>query len=138
MSLDDGICPICGELLEAYYSAFQRSPFIDGKKYDGICQVCAEFPVWGQYNEKGELVLYDPSDPHLSTVEKMMNGSGFDQKRVEICLKAIKSLIKKRLHVNPIMVKWTPWIPPDEDKDDEVPPPKKYKPEFPKKKYKKA
>jgi hypothetical protein len=142
MSVDDGLCPICKQPMEAYYNYYAHHPFIDGKKYDGICQVCAEVVVWGEW-KNGQFVLHE--EPHLHTSEAMIKdeSAGYDPKVVEVCVKALRAAVKKRLKRSPIMVKWSP-RPEPEPKEVSTPkpilksePPKpKYVPYYPPTKHK--
>lgn len=99
MSLEDGICPLCKRPLFAYYSYFGTHPFLDGKKYDGLCMICAELPVWAE------------ETPTIRGIEEMCgpdSGSGYDKKEVATSMKAIKDAVAKRLKVAVKIAKWQP------------------------------
>jgi hypothetical protein len=117
MSLEDGICPICQQGMDAYVS-FANEPFVDGKKYDGICQICAECIVWT-----------DP--PQLRVLEMVATeSSGYDPRLVKICLKSIKKLAQKR------KIKLKEYKPPKPEPIPEIEP-KPEEPPKPKKKIRK-
>jgi hypothetical protein len=85
-------CQICGQLLNVVCTGHQSLPYIDGRCYDHICQICYEFPCfWREI--KDDWKHYTNSQQELYTVDEMVK-DGFDKKEVAISLKAIKKAIK--------------------------------------------
>jgi hypothetical protein len=89
MAKNDDICPICKEYIDIIVSGFKDEPFINGKKYENICFVCACVP-------KNSFVII-PVEKHkdnaLNTVEEMV-AEGFNKKRAEISVKCVKKILK--------------------------------------------
>ena len=85
-------CPICGEYIDVIVSGYRDEEFITGKKYEHICMTCACVP-----KNSFVVLLGDDlkSKELLNNVEEMV-ADGFNKRRVELSLKAIKSLLKKR------------------------------------------
>lgn len=86
-------CPICNEYIDIGCSGFQRVEFITGKKYECICLTCASIP-------KNSFVGLMPKEIKktkelFNTIEEMIE-DGFNKKRAEISLKAIKKIMKKK------------------------------------------
>lgn len=79
----EGLCPICGELIEVQVIAYRDKPFINAKFYDVICWTCA-------------CVV---SETGLHTPEEMADDgwkSKADQKLVKQSIKALARLTKKK------------------------------------------
>ena len=88
-------CPICGNYIDVVVRYYALEPFIDGRNYDKICYTCANVPKTWEYDQSGEIVVYDHISPNrLRTVEEMME-EGWDKKEANDSIKAIKKLLKK-------------------------------------------
>lgn len=98
----DDTCEICGRLLECRVTAYQHTPFIDGRYYDHICMVCGDVPNMHHFDPKTEiLTAYKRWDPgRLQTVE-MMISDGWDKREATDSIKAVKQAIKSKLGKNP-------------------------------------
>lgn len=89
------ICPICGQYVEVVVSAYGHQDFIDGRRYDEICFVCASVPKMSEYHPEKGLVVYSEFDiRRLNSVQDMVE-DGWDRKRVEASIKAVKRAIKR-------------------------------------------
>jgi len=90
-------CSICKAELEAYTSAFEDDPWIDGRKHKDICHCCMCVPKMYHYDEeKGVLTTYDEMYyKRLCTVEEIME-DGFEKAEATRSLRAVKALIRKR------------------------------------------
>ena len=88
--------PICDQDLYALDRRFNKSPFIDGRKYHAICWTCGNVPKDYEWDEeKEELTVFDEFDPkRLFTVEEMMS-DGFEREESRISIRAVKASIRK-------------------------------------------
>lgn len=93
----DGFCEICGRLFAARVTAYQHRPFIDGKNYEAICDVCNNVPKMWDYNPKTDtLTAYRTWDPgRLMSVEEMVKDDGWDKKEAAESIKAVRDAIKR-------------------------------------------
>jgi hypothetical protein len=101
MSKTDGDhCPICGRELFCFASAYAHQPFIDGKKYEAMCQLCYEVPKMAVCDENGRTLFYTEFDPQqLCSVEELMAG-GWTKDECKQSLDAVKASIRKHLGVS--------------------------------------
>lgn len=123
MSLADDLCPICGQEMLVYCSGYRHHPFVDGKKYEAICQLCGEVPKMAYCDDQGTTWFYKEFDPQqLCSLEELMSG-GWTKEECKISLDAVKASIRKNLKLHfkrdakdereafPIVgKKWTPTV----------------------------
>lgn len=92
--MDDYLCPICKQPIEAIVRYFSEDPFIDGRTYSEICFTCANVPKTWEYDENGEAIFFEGRRADkLCTPEDLM-ADGWDRKEAEISIKAVKKLLK--------------------------------------------
>lgn len=101
---DDGICPICKCEMDVIVSAYKDYPFIDGRKYQAICFVCASVPkTWenvknyddGFCIHKEYLLVFETFDPkRLCSIGEMME-DGFGKVESEKSIRAVKAAIRR-------------------------------------------
>jgi hypothetical protein len=87
-------CPICGRFMDVICTGHNRKPFIDGRCYEAICQLCFETPCLGRY-ESNVWKTYSLSDGELHTADEL-SAHGFDKKEATISIKAVKKALKKK------------------------------------------
>ena len=89
-------CPICKQDLYALDKRYNKSPFVDGRKYKSVCWTCGNVPKNYEWDEeKEELIIFDEFDPkRLFTVEEMMS-DGFGREESRISIRSVKSAIRK-------------------------------------------
>jgi len=89
-------CPICDQDLYALDRRFNKSPFVDGRKYHAICWTCGNVPKNYEWDEeKEELTVFDEFNPkRLFTVDEMMS-DGFEREESRISIRAVKAAIRK-------------------------------------------
>lgn len=90
-------CPICGEYIDIAVSGFRETPFINGKTYEYICFTCASTPknTFVAILFDNDIIEYNKNKGMLNNLEEMV-ADGFNKKRAETSIKAIKKLIKKK------------------------------------------
>ena len=88
-------CPICGEFIEILGFT---THWYDDKNYEHICSVCAATVKQCQLIEDDKWIVYDYEKDsnviHLNTPEEM-EAYGFDKKRAERSIKAVKTTLRK-------------------------------------------
>jgi hypothetical protein len=83
--------------MQAFVSAYQHTPFVDGKNYEAICDTCNNVPKMYDYDAKTDtLTVYRRWDPgRLMTTEELMEDGGWDRKESANSIKAVREAIKK-------------------------------------------
>jgi hypothetical protein len=88
-------CPICDQEMQTLVSAYHKSPFIDGRRYEFICHCCSEVPRMYEANEDGYHNVFKEFDKkRLHSVDDLME-FGWDKQYAKTSLKAVQAKIKK-------------------------------------------
>jgi hypothetical protein len=91
---DDGICPICGEIIQVRCTGVKRKPFVDGRRYEAICDCCFAVPKLVEYDASQGWISYDYNNPALYEVAELVK-EGWDKESATRSYKAVKKLLKK-------------------------------------------
>jgi hypothetical protein len=86
-------CPICGQFMNVICSGYHHKPFADGRCYEFICQGCYEVPCTRRFVEDCWMLVKYEYGKELHTLEEMMS-FGWEKQEAQICIKAVKKVIK--------------------------------------------
>jgi len=97
MAKDPDACSICGEYMAVLCLGHRTAPFIDGRKYEMMCDCCLNVPKMYEYDEKKEeLIVFEEMDHKRLHTAKEMVEDGFEERLAKKSIKAVKAKIKKR------------------------------------------
>jgi hypothetical protein len=94
------ICEICKQPITCSFSMFKEAPYIDGKKYDNICFLCASLPSTYEYDElTNALNVYQNYSPHYLNDAEYLQKEGWSKQEIDVSIRAVNKIINNTLTI---------------------------------------